>query len=888
MAEHDKNECSVGSLLGKGYECHKFTFVRSVSLTEFRTLTEEDQVKVMYRARLFKQRDNIISICGHHKAFYIDCYESLQAFCCDPLEVHSKKINKRLQSVSLEYAEKPQLQHLNLIPGKKVCGNCRTRLTKICQDSVVPELPTIRAACAEQVSTSSNEVPSALSKFGGNSRGICRGDEMSTDSEGSSSLYQVELSSSFQGMTESPLKFKNLKKSSRKSYVKRKLSRVHAKMTKKAAVVLNLPVEELEQCNDDSDQECRTIEQKAEDLDLLMLKIKDKMMSCTTSAEKTQLLTLVPESWTRKAVTEFFDVTDYQARAASALVKSDGILTMPPPRKGKTLSSKIKNTIIEFYCSEENSRIMPGNKDKVSISRNMYEQKRLILSTLKELYLSFKQNHPDLQVGFSSFASLRPKWCVLAGSAGTHSVCVCTIHQNVILMIKAGRFEENYHDLIGMMVCDPNNKGCMLQRCSNCPGPDIVAEYLQQKFENEEENITFSQWVATDRTELVYKILPINEYLDVLMTKLAALLPHSYIAKQQAEFLKREKETMQEGTVLILMDFSENYTFHVQDEAQGYHWTHKNCTVHPVVCYFKLNETLQHQSLCFLSSDLCHDVGMVYEIQKRTVQFLKTKIVSLKKIEYFTDGCAAQYKNYKNFFNLCKHEEDFGVSADWSFYATSHGKSACDGIGGTVKRSTALESLRRKAGDPQIISVNEMIRHCEKAIPSILFQEIEVMILQKTREELQVRYSMANTIKGTRSFHNFVPLSSTKIAMKRINFDEDYALVIDFQQPQHRAHAPDFDIKQGRFLAAVYDKCWYIGHVAEADSENREAKVHFLHPNGPAVSFHYPKYEDVCWVPYDHVLCCIEAPILATLRGQYTLPEKTVKKITNAWKIFST
>ena len=39
----------------------------------------------------------------------------------------------------------------------------------------------------------------------------------------------------------------------------------------------------------------------------------------------------------------------------------------------------------------------------------------------------------------------------------------------------------------------------------------------------------------------------------------------------------------------------------------------------------------------------------------------------------------------KTFINLCFHEADFGVPAEWHFSATSHGKGACDGVGGTVK-----------------------------------------------------------------------------------------------------------------------------------------------------------------------------------------------------------
>ena len=64
-----------------------------------------------------------------------------------------------------------------------------------------------------------------------------------------------------------------------------------------------------------------------------------------------------------------------------------------------------------------------------------------MLCNLKEAYKQFKTLHPDIKVGFSKFAELRPKECVLAGATGTHSVCVCAIHQNVKLMMAGGRLE---------------------------------------------------------------------------------------------------------------------------------------------------------------------------------------------------------------------------------------------------------------------------------------------------------------------------------------------------------------------------------------------------------------------------------------------------------------
>lgn len=58
-----------------------------------------------------------------------------------------------------------------------------------------------------------------------------------------------------------------------------------------------------------------------------------------------------------------------------------------------------------------------------------------MLSNVTETFALFKKENPDLQVGWTSFAHLRPRQCVLAGAGGTHSVCVCPMHENVKLAI---------------------------------------------------------------------------------------------------------------------------------------------------------------------------------------------------------------------------------------------------------------------------------------------------------------------------------------------------------------------------------------------------------------------------------------------------------------------
>ena len=76
---------------------------------------------------------------------------------------------------------------------------------------------------------------------------------------------------------------------------------------------------------------------------------------------------------------------------------------------------------------------MPEEKDYVNVSKGVHKQKTYkSLCIVQELYTAFKEKHSN--IGFSKFCALR---CVLAGSKVTHSVCVCSAHQNVMLLVDA-------------------------------------------------------------------------------------------------------------------------------------------------------------------------------------------------------------------------------------------------------------------------------------------------------------------------------------------------------------------------------------------------------------------------------------------------------------------
>ena len=114
------------------------------------------------------------------------------------------------------------------------------------------------------------------------------------------------------------------------------------------------------------------------------------------------------------------------------------------------------------------------------------------------------------------------------------------------------------------------------------------------------------------------------------------------------------------------------------------------------------------------------------------------------------------------FSNLCHHKEDHGLDAEWNFFATSHGKSAYDGIGGTVKRLAARASLQRPL-DHQILTPQDLYSWCIENIKNIVFFFVNTSECTEVSKEQEKRFSLSKTIPGTPSFHWFVPLSTTEV-----------------------------------------------------------------------------------------------------------------------------
>lgn len=681
----------------------------------------------------------------------------------------------------------------------------------------------------------------------------------------------------------SPLKTMKLGYRDKASYAKKKVSQIKGAAKSKVSRILRISTDDLISSDEAESVMC-------EDFNILMKQLKEKC-TMSTKQEQISILTLAPSSWTIDKTAAQFNVSRHLVKRARDLKKSTGILSKPMPKKGKQLTDAIKLRVAEFYDSDEYSRVCPGKKDYVSIKVDdvrVQVQKRLLLVNLKELYIAFTTN-TGLRIGFSKFCELRPKSCVTVSASGMHSVCVCEIHQNAKLFLAAVPGKLNYKDVMSKMVCSVDNRNCMLHECDSCPGKDAVTKYLTEQFHKEDMDdddfVQYKQWLHTDRTTLVSLQLPVTEFIQTICESLDCLRQHQYIAKAQAAHLRTTKENLALDSVVILMDFAENYSFVVQDAVQGHHWNNSQATLHPFTVYYKEGTELKCLSLCVVSDYLQHNTNVVHAFMHKALCHLKTAIQNVTRVIYFTDGAASQYKNYKNLTNLCHHKNDFGIDAEWHFFATSHGKSSCDGIGGTVKRLAARASLQAATCD-QILDPQQLFEWASANIHGIHFFFLSTEDIQSHESSfaLENRYSTVKTIVGTRSHHSFVPLSRETMQMKRISSDS-ICSIIHLNFPVLERHSSQIIVKNddlyqpGRYVACTYDNEWLIGNIVERSDLNKDLLIDFMQRK-EATRLLWPLKTDRCWVPFQHILCTIDVPLVeGSSARQYKLAQQDHDRI---------
>ncbi|KAK3918907.1 ARL14 effector protein [Frankliniella fusca] len=838
MLSRKDPSCSIGSFTKD--ECDKGPFSNNSSLSE----------KNAELIRLRSGCNNILTVCHKHQEKYLDKF-LLHAGrkCSNPLNTNHTRPGSDIKEITWTlYSKWKDIEDITLIPGRKVCRECRDNLNDLLSGRAIrhdmrskeeileaiygvqllPEQDEDQLMPAPGPSTpkpspskaktplQSPQVTRLLQEHRtspASSSGSASSQEQSDSQEQSESQSSKSSSQDFWSVPEDDKDYKTLYsiaellgvglpklselKTKAKLLIKElelykalkalvlKVSKTSAKFTEEENPI-KVPIDYEDTCIE------------------IFSQIKEKLQESKKHEERIQILSFVPKSWPWSHIKNEFEVGRKTAEKVIKLVQEQGVLPVVNQRIGKPLNETTALEVKKFYLRPDISRELPGMKDFKSVKedgKRVRKQKRLFLSTLKEGYEFYKEVCPEHPVGFSTFAELRPKEVILAGASGTHSVCVCLIHQNMILMVAGARLDNlqdiqyqdktmenlDYKMLLQKIHCPEPTENCHLQKCDTCPGPGSLRPLLTYIFQERfVEKIEFKQWTTTDRSQLITQIQETEEFIDRLLESLPDLSVHSYIAKQQSKYYQEKKSSLQPGEVLVVGDFSENYSFTMQDEVPGHHWSKDQVTVHPFVSYYKPSQDSETvtKSVIILSDDLKHNTGAVFAFQKELLRFLQNDLkINVTRVIYFSDGCAGQYKNKFNVANLLRHKDDFGMDAEWHFFATSHGKGPSDGVGGAFKRQAANASLR-------VVNTGaQAVMHIDINTPEQLYEwgkktmkESAVLFVNKdsveeTRQSLADRFSKAAALPNIRKQHCLVPMGEHILSIARTSYGSDYDIV---------------------------------------------------------------------------------------------------------------
>ena len=103
-----------------------------------------------------------------------------------------------------------------------------------------------------------------------------------------------------------------------------------------------------------------------------------------------------------------------------------------------------------------------------------------------------------------------------------------------------------------------------------------------------------------------------------------------------------------EKEALISLDFSENYSFDLQDEVQSFHWNNNQATIHPIAIYYNHMGEINFKSFVVISECIMHNTIAVYTFQKKLIMYLKNIILTPEKYIIFLMAQVHSIKIEKN------------------------------------------------------------------------------------------------------------------------------------------------------------------------------------------------------------------------------------------------
>ena len=473
--------------------------------------------------------------------------------------------------------------------------------------------------------------------------------------------------------------------------------------------------------------------------------------------------------------------------------------------RSDAIADTLKMKILCFYNDDDNSTMLPGIKDAVSMPVNApgggdvgdtisldqpepgprageastssahnpkkpkkeKRQTRQLNDYVYNLFDRFVFQNPLVPVKSTTFYALRPAniklVCYLVGAS-----CLCKIHQNFAhlvegLSIALKRVGGNNFRI------DPDH---FVLDCDDVRVAALCAQLPEGPVKYKEWRLEMDIHINKNRVQLVDRDRPLDDFTKYFVNEVLFFRGHILRIKAQYSNIKNLKLRLRIGQIVIQMDFAENFTAREWAKLiQGVHWAKNTTTIHTIVVYYVIEglEGVQHKSFVYVSPVDQHNGMFVFAILKLLFyrdlpRFFRGQDWDIDLVHYVTDGPSSQYKNRFMFWIVGNHKELFGCKAVWHYLETGHGKGPCDGVGGSLKRNAHLAA---SMGLTVRNAPTMFLWGIQRPKSDIGYGYVDVYDYWAAYYDRSQIFHKINTILGTRKVHSVMGGESNKSCWTR-------------------------------------------------------------------------------------------------------------------------
>lgn len=189
----------------------------------------------------------------------------------------------------------------------------------------------------------------------------------------------------------------------------------------------------------------------------------------------------------------------------------------------------------------------------------------------------------------------------------------------------------------------------------------------------------------------------------------------------------------------------------------SFYYNNDQCTVFPVVFYYRCENEINHHSTILLSD---------------FIPVIKKLCPKIKKIYYSSDGAKQHFKNTSQMNFLMHHKPDVGIDAECHCNSATRSEYSCDGLAACLKCAATRYSLQAHPNNAILNSVSPF-NWTKSKFQNLQFFNYTKEDHQKISQKLNRLFPIPPAARKIQSSHAFIPCYGNKLKIKRFSISKD-------------------------------------------------------------------------------------------------------------------